>query len=157
MAKKKFFETALRSVGMLGMVLVLGMAVSGCDTGSPGGGDPKIITITDFVVQSVVGEATYSVRLGYDGISGIGILSGNSLTAPLKTANGSDWTGTGSDWLRIEMQDTEGRIGWIYSEGDIERLNLSMQDYVQLPKISITETTTTISFSMFEDDARVSN
>jgi hypothetical protein len=148
-------------MGMLGIALAFTTAIIGCDNGSTDdeNTDPKKITITGldgesgFIMVGLMSDiATQKVVAGgYEAE-----ISGNSATVSLKQTdddgnadeNSPDWTGAGSYYLMCFINDT----GYIYTNGkSFGDLGITIEDDLagKLPKISISETTTTVAFNKF--------
>jgi hypothetical protein len=151
--RKKLFMT-----GMLSMVLAFGFVVIGCDNGSGGGGgeentDPKKITITGLSGQSGTAQVVLLSSINETGMVAIGqgTISGSSVTVSLKKQDNTDWTGTGSYYMQLGI----GESGYTYTNGKtLSELGISSEaDIGKLPKINISETTTSVAFNTFAQTA----
>jgi hypothetical protein len=132
--KKKWLRTLV-------IVLIIGMTIVGCDNGSGNDGginDAKKITITGLAGKTGGVEIYLSVTSG-QGDSGIvtmgqGTISGNSVTVSLIDRNLDPWTGSGSYYMVMYINDD----GFIYTNGRTMEV-----------QYNITNATSTIAFSQF--------
>jgi hypothetical protein len=142
-------------LGMIVIVLVFGITVVGCDNGSGndgGSNGAKKITITGLAGKTGNVEIGLSVTFG-QGDSGMvamgqGTISGNSVTVSLFDRNYNSWTGSGSFYIAMYIDDD----GFVYSTGKtMTELGITSESDIKtkMPKYNITSTTSTIAFSQF--------
>jgi hypothetical protein len=141
--------------GIISTVLVFGMVVVGCDNGSTSkeNTDPKKIAITGLTGKAgyiMVALSSTADDSGDIEIGGVGTISSDSIT--LELLNGqSAWTGTGSYYLMIMLGDDNSEM-YLYTDGKtLQELGITgANDVGKLPKITISDTTTTIPFTKFQ-------
>jgi hypothetical protein len=128
-------------LGILVIVLVFGVTVVGCDNGSGNDGGSnaaKSIIITGLAGKTGDVIIALSVTFG-QGDSGIvtmgqGTISGNSVTVSLIDRNYNSWTGTGSFYMVMYINDDY----FVYTNGT-----------TMARQYNITNATSTIAFSQF--------
>jgi hypothetical protein len=149
MRKNKLFM-----MGTLAATLAFGLVLFGCedDSGDTENTDPKKITITN-LPSGTTGQVMIMLRseLSEDEeaiiAAGYGTIFGTSVTVSLKNPDGtSDWTGSGSYYLFLVTGEDNNQVLYFYTNGaELDTLT----DPSKFPKITISETTTTVDFSKF--------
>jgi len=137
-----------------------GNATVSWDNSSSGGTDntnPKSITITGLTGKSGTVDIILGDLVNNNDVlvaRGGGTISSNSVTVSLKKQDSSDWTGSGSYIIQLRFADGEF---WFYTGGQTwAQLGITSnmsegQVFARLPRCNITETTSTISFSQFQN------
>jgi hypothetical protein len=137
-------------LGILVIALVFGMTVIGCDTG--GNTDPKSITITG--IPQGTTDADIYIMKGFSSQSdlvagGPGVISGTSVTFTLLTPSFKSWTGNGSYYINVDLDDDE----YYYTNGKtFAELGINgPEDAHKLPKFNISSANSTIDLSKFQE------
>jgi hypothetical protein len=126
--------------------LTFGIVIAGCDDGNTddGGDSAKTITITGLSGKS--GEAVITLSTGLDDsatlvAAGIGTISGDSASFALLKEGYSPWTGSGSYYIVLTLNDN-GEKTYVYTNGGED----PEEDAVAY---SISSASTTIPFGKF--------
>jgi hypothetical protein len=131
------------------LVLVMALAVAGCKTEESENTDPKIIVITGLEGISSI-QLMLSSSLDDGAVaSGVGAVVSGSATIALKNPDETtEWTGTGSYWVMFGNNSGQ----YLYTDGKtFAELGVTSQndDATKVPKYTINDTISTISFDKF--------
>jgi hypothetical protein len=138
-------------MGTLAVTLAFGLVLFGCedDSGDTENTDPKKITITG-ITREITGNVTIVLTSELSKSDEVIIAEGQetihsgSVTVSLKNLDDtSDWTGSGSYYLGLGTGGNDNPVPYIYTNG-------ANFDMANLPKINISETTTTVYFNKFK-------
>jgi hypothetical protein len=155
MLKKRFL------LGMVILALVFGLTVFGCGGGDGGGessnGNGKTITITG--ITGGAGEAFLEGHSSYlvDDIWvwAEGRISGSSVTFSLLNEDDAPFTGSGSFYLGIELDNNDYSDEFVYTNGKtMAELGLSSSSsedefLSKIPKYNISSANSTIAVNQF--------
>jgi hypothetical protein len=148
--KRKMYFAAI-----LGMALMAGMFLAGCENSvtPTANADPKTIIITEFSGSSYSGKVaviTLHSSLGNEKVAAVGgvQITSNRLTLSLYTDENftTRWRGSGGYYILFMIGNSAGiEKVFIYSDEEPSHSGNNV------PRYSITESVSTISFSEFYD------
>lgn len=171
----------LRNLGILTMVLAFGMAVIGCDSDSNNNGEddsegiPKKITITgltnglegdEFGLINNEGRFEIAGFLNINEPDGYFKVSNNSNSVTFNlywldwnhdysdASIGKPYTGSGSFYMGFELRKSNNYSSvCVYTDGQsLTTLGIaSFADFQKLPKITLSDNVTTVSFDKFRE------